>query len=147
MRAFSQNARFTLALEDSVATENPHGHSLAIDLLRALESAGWDVCEPDNWRDVGWSSIACRDGGEVEVVLSGVGNDEWMLQIGPARGIGWVARALGSGPSASPQHCFAIAEIVHETLTTRRASIAWRWNGPPGDEASTREPREWDNAR
>ena len=103
---FSQNARFALELEDSSAEDHPRGTSLAIDLSRALDSTGWAVSSPDNWRDVGWSFSACRDGVEIEVILSAIENDEWILQLGPARGTGLIAKILGRRPSASPPRLF-----------------------------------------
>ena len=144
---FSQNARFALELEDSSAEDHPRGTSLAIDLSRALDSTGWAVSEPDNWRDVGWSFSAYRDGVELEVILSAIEDGEWILQLGPARGAGLVAKVLGRRPSASPHDCFVGATILDEALESRCTSIAWRWNGLPSEETSTSEPQECESAR
>ncbi len=143
--AFSQNARFVGAFEDSDADEHPVGSLLAGVLSSALDGSGWTVSEIDNWRDVGWCFNASQDGAELQVVISGLRNQEWMLQVGPARGGGLLAAIFRRAPSASVSDCFEAAGVVHDTLRARGAALLWRWNGPPDETTGTSEPRKWES--
>ena len=144
--AFSQNARFVGRFEDLDADEHPPGSFLADVVSAALRASGWTVSEIDNWRDVGWCFNASQDGSELQVVVSGLRDQEWMLQVAPARGGGLLNMIFRRAPSASVSDCFEAAGVVHDTLRARGAALLWRWNGPPDEANGTSEPRERESA-
>ena len=94
---FSQNARLRVKRPES-SEETPPGFSFAGEIAKILEASGYVVGEPDNWRDSGRSFRASRDGAELEVILSRIETDDWVLQLGPGHGTGLLAKILGRSP-------------------------------------------------
>jgi len=138
----SQNAVFTGRVEPDPEFDHPRGAALARDLQSSLQEAGWAVSKPDDWRDCGWSMECSRENARFEVVLSGIGEDQWMLQVAPWRTAGFLCRMFGAKTSASPAEVLLLARAVHDILSKQRgfSDFQWRWDGFPGKKNSTPEP-------
>ena len=110
-------------------------------LSAELGIAGWRTNEMDNWRDCGWSVLCSRGAGQLQVALSQIHNDEWMLQVVPQRVPGFFGGLVGSNPSATPAGVYELAVSVHRALSVAGClgSSRWRWDGFPDDEHSTPE--------
>lgn len=119
----------------------PGGLPIAEQLRKELKSAGWDVDEPDNWRDCGWSLRCRRAGAVLEIAMSGVEGGAWMLQVAMDDRPGFIRRAFGAKDSAGPDEILALARAVHDIFSadSRYADLRWQWDDMPGD-ASPREP-------
>lgn len=138
--AISQNVTFSGAAPADAEWPHPPGASVTRLLREGAERNGWAVGELENWRDVGWSIRCARASSELQVALSALGAERWMLQVAPRRVPGLLHRVLGGQPSATPDDCLALAVVVHETLSRAGYSeLRWEWDGCPTD-ASSRRP-------
>ena len=127
--------------------EAPAGFAVAQWLQRGVAESGWHAEAPENWRDSGWSIQCSRGARTLELALGAIskphtGTTEWFLQVAPMKQPGFLARALGRRASASPEDCYALAQTLQSALVSdaRCAGLKWRWNGPPDEMNSTREP-------
>ena len=98
-----------------------------------------------DWRDVGWSFKCVRKGAELAVNLAGIGEDSWLLQMGPAVVPNVFARLVGKRPSATRAECTDAARVVNEILGHGGRYSMFRWcrDGFPNADTSTAEPTEW----
>lgn len=143
----SQNLRFFGEPLRGAEDEHPRGEWLAQSIAAKLNERGWVTASPDNWRDAGWSFPCRRGGAELEVVLAALDTrTEWMLQVAPLRGTGFLVRLLGRRPSATPHDCLDVARAVHGVLPECGAfkGLQWRWDGMPEQGKSTPEPTHWE---
>ena len=139
----SQNLRFTATAPVDSEFDHPAGAALMRRLSSELAAAGWSTEEMDNWRDCGWSVICRRASSELEVAVSQIQGDEWMLQVSPRRVPGIISGLFGSKPSATSSEVHALALSVHRALSAAQflGSARWRWDGFPDENHSTAEPQ------
>ena len=71
-------------------------------LSAELSTAGWLTNEMNNWRDCGWSNLCSRGAGQLQIALSHIHNEEWMIQVVPHRVPGFFGGLVGGKPSATP---------------------------------------------
>lgn len=145
--AISQNLIFEGSCESNSEFEHPKGYSLAQLLAQRIGMNSWQSQDPEGWRGVGWSircSLAQKD---IEVVLSEFQDNQWMLQIAPSTvpQLGFWARLFGKQlnetPSAEPEDCLSIANLVHEILLDNGYTTkGWCWDGFPDESNSTESP-------
>jgi hypothetical protein len=129
----SQNLLFSGSPPADLEYPTPPGASIARQLRTAIKDRGWTTTEIENWRGSGWFFGCQKAGSDLEISLVGFDKTTWMLQIAPRAIPGLISRLLGRSPSASPEECFALANIVHDTLahTSAYADPLWEWDGPP----------------
>lgn len=141
--ALSLNARFSGDIISDQTSEHPPGGLIARMLKVGLTARGWEVSNPDNWRDSGWS-ITCRRGvSNLQVVLARtVGSSEWLVQIAPTLVPGMLGRLFGRHTSAPTAFVFALAQDIHSILLEEGGfrDFKWCWDGYPEEETSTPQP-------
>jgi hypothetical protein len=135
----SLNVTFLGAIAPDLHLDQPPGGSIAKLLSAALRTDGWNVDDPENWRDVGWSLACSRGTVRLECALAGFGPNAWMLQIAPAYTPRLLGRLLRRQPTASPDAVHKLAKAVHCVLSDSFRGFRWEWDGPPS-EASPVEP-------
>lgn len=139
----SQNLRFTATVPKDIEFEHPSGAALMRSLSAELVAAGWSAAKMDNWRDCGWQVVCRRGSAELEVVVSQVQDDQWMLNVSPVRRPGFIGSLFGGKPSASPGDIHELAVAIHHALSTLQylGNPQWRWDGFPDEKHSTQEPQ------
>lgn len=144
---FSQNAFFEAAIAGDEDFPHPPGIRLSRALREILNDAGWLVADAQNWRDVGWSLAAKKNGVDVEVVLVSAAPEGWMMQIAPARVPGFFGRLLGGSASATRDDCYEVARLVERALSAAGArACRWRWNGQADRGNTTGTPTRFESA-
>ena len=140
----SQNARFQDETAVAADRGHPKGYSYIARLSEGLLSRGWQVGDPENWRDCGWSCLCAKGSGRLLLIISSRSGPEWVLQISPEYVPGFVARLLGGTASASDDDMFALATDVDAILRGAGtcSGLMWRWDGRPEEgTAQARPPR------
>jgi len=102
-------------------------------LQTELATRGWRVGAIADWRDTGWGFACERDAARMEVVIARSERVSWFLQVAPVYQPGALGKLLRRPPSASPDQCHELANVVHEILAAEQAfaTVEWRWAGPP----------------
>ncbi|MEM7358944.1 MAG: hypothetical protein AAF431_07600 [Pseudomonadota bacterium] len=143
----SQNAVFTGPCESNDDFDHPAGYSLADSLRLFLREDDWNGDSPDNWRDVGWSLNLSKDGAELEIVISEIEHQKWIMQIYPSKvpKLSLFSKILGKKqvelPSATPSDCFNASLQVSKFLQNSNYSdTVWCWDGFAYQENATTAP-------
>lgn len=138
----SQNLLFSAAVPTDPEFPDRPGEALLRGLSRELAAAGWGIGAVDLWRDCGWSLTCQRASSRLEVVVSDVSPDEWLLQISPWYVPGIVGLLFGKRASASPEDVYDLAVAVHRGLLTAGylGRPRWLWDGFPDDGNASSEP-------
>ena len=140
----SLNASFMGSSPKDAEYDHPEGRALARLVRQAVQQKGWVAGEPDNWRDVGWSVLCSRGSSRLECAISLVGGGKWILQVAPNAVPGFLGRALGRNPSASPAEVLELSKVVHGALQGGNAysDFRWRWDGLPKSDSAHEPPQE-----
>ena len=137
--ASSQNCVVVASLP---AADGPPGQSPLQELASFLSADGWEVSEPDLWRDSGWIISVVRPDQRLEVSLATVGPSLVLLQIAPEFSPGPIGRLLRRTPSATLQDVEALAQAVHRFLrSVGHVKQRWCWDGFPADASATPTPQ------
>jgi hypothetical protein len=146
--AISQNAIFYGPTEKSSEFDHPAGYSLVVLFSSMLKGNGWTVENPENWRDTGWSLILSNSDSELELVLSELESEKWMMQVAPSKvpTLGMFSRIFGKKevepPSASPTDCFDVSVLLSEFLQgSDYKDTLWCWDDFPEKSNSSEQPQ------
>ena len=98
----------------------------------------------NNWRDCGWSIGCHRGSSQLEIVLSQIQDDQWILQVSPQRVPGIISGLFGRKVSASADTVQELALDVHRSLSSVQYFDAplWCWDGFPDDTNASHEPQQ-----
>ncbi len=137
--AISQNCLFA-SIGRAPASDEPGGRDLVETVGRSL-AAGWEVSEPDLWRGCGWMLTVRRQNACLEVVVSEVEPEMWLLQVAPQYSPSFIGRLMGRRPSALPRECFLGAVDVANALDGIGVERQlWCWDGLPNEETGVARP-------
>lgn len=140
----SQNLQFTATVAKDVEFPQPLGATLMRRLSQELSKIGWSSDGLENWRDCGWSAAYHREASDLEIVVSPLDEEQWMLQVRPSRIPGFISGLLGNKPSATAPDVYGLALAVHRALSTLHyvGSPRWCWDGFPDENASSTPPMD-----
>jgi hypothetical protein len=137
----SQNA-FCIgaAPPDPEEESHPPGVALAERLVDAMRASGLAFSPPDNWRDVGWSSLCEIDDVRIELSLSTSDQSHWFLQLTamPSAIRPKVVRreTLARGRRLSFQAATAIQPLLSATFQR----VRWALDADPSQDAPALQP-------
>ena len=139
-RNISQNALFDGEYPDD-PDDHPVGRRLIQDLNTLLMEEGWELTPCDNWRDCGWVFFAALNRANIQIVVSMIETNTWMLQIANTNDPGWFARLFGSTAIDHSDTIFRIANSIHEILVEYNfTNFRWCHDGYPDDTNSEPTP-------
>lgn len=125
-------------LPDAQDVPHPPGLALAERLVNDLRAAGFAFSLPNNWRDIGWSSLCETPQCALTLAIAKVDGSGWLLHLVPMTN---EVRPTIANPlplACGRQLAYAAAQVAHVTLISIFPSMHWAVDGDPSDSA---EPR------
>ena len=141
----SQNLKFNGTVPKDEEFEHPLGADLIRKIESKLKSKEWKIRTFDNWRDCGWILVCKEDNAEMEIVISAINEQEWMLQVTATYNPGLIGRLLKKKSSASESSILKLAQDVHDIIDAEKSydNFMWCWDDFPDKHNSTSKPEAY----